>query len=155
MEYKHFIADFTSRTRQNLEYLDEQYEQGASVYPVTQLWNSLLGLVVLPREREFESIERTPMVELWAQGWPRLKVTEGSEPETVHDLLWMLRNAVAHFNVEFYADDIRYQIQRVEVWNTPPRSKKIIWKASLSVEDLRLLASRVADLYDRTFSKAA
>lgn len=51
--------------------------------------------------------------------------------------------------------DIRYQIQHVEVWNTPPSSKKIIWKASLSVEDLRLLASRVADLYDRTFSKAA
>lgn len=74
MEYKYFIADFTSRTRRNLEYLDNQYEQGASVYPVTQLWNSLLGLVVLPREREFESIERTPMVELWAQGWPRLKV---------------------------------------------------------------------------------
>lgn len=67
----------------------------------------------------------------------------------------MLRNAVAHFNVEFYADDVRYQVQHVEVWNTPPRSKKIIWKASLSVYDFRLLASRVADLYDRTFSKAA
>jgi hypothetical protein len=66
------------------------------------------------------------MVEHWAQGWPRLKATEGSEPETVH-----------------------------YVWNTPPRSKKMIWRASLSVEDLRLLAARVADLYDRTFSKAA
>jgi hypothetical protein len=31
----------------------------------------------------------------------------------------------------------------------------MIWRANLSVEDLRLLAARVADLYDRTFSKAA
>ncbi len=51
-------------------------------------------------------------------------MTEGSEPGTVHDLLRMLRNAVAHFNVESCADDIRYQIQHVEVWNTPPSFKR-------------------------------
>lgn len=156
MEYREIITDFTQRSRENLEYLELQHEKhGAPVYPVTQLWNSLLGLIVLPRERDVSSIKQLPMTDLWAQGWPRLRVTVGTEPRNVNQFLRLLRNAVAHFNVEFRADDKTKQIWEVEIWNTPTGSKERNWEARISVTDLRALAFCVADLYEQMFSTRA
>lgn len=57
MEYTNFIVDFARRTLLNLDYMQAQADRGVEdVYPVTQLWNSLLGLVVLPRELDVNSL---------------------------------------------------------------------------------------------------
>jgi len=44
MEYTSLIHDFAERTLRNLEHIEKQERLGVDqVYPVTQLWNSLLG----------------------------------------------------------------------------------------------------------------
>lgn len=45
-----FIADFSARTMKNLNHIENEVYAGASLYEVTQLINSLLGLVVIPVE---------------------------------------------------------------------------------------------------------
>lgn len=161
MEYKDLIADFAQRTLRNLDHVQEQGRTGnEDVYPVTQLWNSLLGLIVLPHEAHLGQIPKTPMPELWASGWPRFAV-EGREPETLHHLLRNFRNAVAHFNVDFRADP-QGEITSVTVWTkaTGREGEGVIkgsrlWQCRLSVEELEALARRIAAVYLQEFGAKA
>jgi hypothetical protein len=155
VEYTDLIADFARRTVQNLDHVQEQGLRGnAGVFPVTQLWNSLLGLIVLPRERDMGRIPSTPMTQLWSQGWPRL-TTAGTEHGTLHDFVTGLRNAVAHFNVEFIAGS-DLEITSVKVWNQkysrgrPTPDKR--WEGRITVEELDRLARLVANLYVEKFA---
>src|SRR5215471_14830313 len=76
MEYTNFIIDFVERTRCNLEHIEERARCGDDddVYPVTQLWNSLLGLIVVLHEDHEQRLPATPMTELYAQGWPDITI---------------------------------------------------------------------------------
>lgn len=51
MDYqKEVIIDFARRTRANLEFIECAEKCGESVFEVIRLANSLLGLLVFPRE---------------------------------------------------------------------------------------------------------
>src|SRR4051812_32673232 len=102
MEYRELVADFAQRTLDNLDYMQAQADAGVErVYPVTQLWNSLLGLLVLPYEREVDRLPETPTAALLAMGWPQVE-HRFAEPAHLRALIKNLRNAVAHCNVEFF-----------------------------------------------------
>lgn len=122
---------------------------------MTQLWNSLLGLIVLPLEtgkkRGKRCIPPTPMTELQPQGWPRL-TEDGDADESLHDLVWHLRHAVAHCNVEFIpgADG---QITSVKMWNES--RGKLYWSGRATVEELDRFVRLIADLYRESFAKSA
>jgi len=127
------------------------------VYPVTQLWNSLLGLVVLPREVENNRLSRIAMADLLGAGWPDIE-TGGDRAKTLGAFVRALRNAVAHFNVEFQADD--NEIRRVTVWNNPMNRGVVdrsvrSWEATIPVESLDSLARLIAEEYIRSFKTAA
>ncbi len=160
MEHTDLIADFAWRTLQNLDHVQEQERLGdEGVYPVTQLWNSLLGLIVLPRERDMRRIPRTPMTELWSQGWPRLTAA-GPEHRSLRDLVSDLRRAVAHFNVEFIAGSGR-EITSVTMWtqNSDSDGRPIQgsrrWEGRITVEELDRLARLIANLYVENFASTA
>lgn len=46
---EYFLEDFAKRTIKNLEYIEKEYPQG-ELFEVTQLINSLLGLIIIPVE---------------------------------------------------------------------------------------------------------
>lgn len=157
MEYTDLTADFAKRTLQNLNYVQEQARRGEQgVYEVTQLWNSLLGLIVLPHERAIERLPTTPMTEFWPQGL----TTVGREPKSPRDLLKRLRNAVAHFNVDFNARTDR-EIETVTMWNEElderrrpiPGTKG--WVCVITLERLEDLARFIADTYILEFGSNA
>lgn len=164
--YGDFIRDFTERTLRNLDFIQAQASAGdRDAYEVTQLWNSLLGLIVLPRKRELEAhgggieqIPQTPMTELWSQGWPRVTVSGRAEHESLPDLVRHLRNAVAHFNVDFKpGTDSEITsvsaITSVTVWDQPvdhdgePIKGSRRWEGQISVDDLDCLARLIAKEY--------
>ena len=122
----------------------ESHSVSDEVYPVTQLWNSLLGLIVLPQERDVDRIPATRMSERWAVGWPRITVA-GREHRTLRHLVRDLRNAVSHFNVEFEAGRDQ-EIHSVLVWvsvldsDGRPKPTERGWQGRMTVEDLRQLA---------------
>ncbi|MHB8463370.1 MAG: HEPN family nuclease [Acidimicrobiales bacterium] len=158
MEYsERFISEFGSRTLINLDHIQEAERDGETVFPVTQLWNSLLGLVVLPKEREADRIPETPMSDLWADGWPRINEQKGRST-TLRELVGHLRNAVSHGGVDFVPDE-GGEIAKVRLWNLPSGrwdqpSEKRGWEAVVTVPDLEGLARRIAGTYVEVFAGA-
>jgi hypothetical protein len=164
MMYEEVVRDFALRTRKNLEALEALHERNDEVFEVTQLINSMLGLLVFPQQEYVESIPKTPLKDLLQDGWPIPRVTGNFQQVTdLNQLIRYLRNAVAHFNIKFIGDgkDGENNIKVLRVWNMAPvRDKqgkierndegKIIeeknWEADLTVTQLRSIANRFIDL---------
>jgi len=147
MDYhRQFVLDFARRTRANLEFIEAAEQRGDTVFEVTQLCNSLLGLLVFPRERYMRSIPETPLSELVERGWPEIRTSEGQlEEENLRQLTRMLRNGIAHCNVEFDADETG-QIAGLTIWS---RYKgRTTWKAELTLADLRSLVFKFVELME-------
>lgn len=142
--YEDVVRGFAERTRQNLKVIESLLADGKEVYEATQLLNSMLGLLVFPREEYVNRIPETPISELEQSGWPIPVVTDGF-PQVSHlkDLIRYLRNAIAHFNIEFIGDGTN-QIAILKVWNT--RRGEKTWEAKLSLKDLRGIAERFTAL---------
>ena len=141
MNYESVIRDFAERTRKNLRTIEDLQAKGGEAYEVTQLVNSMLGLLVFPRERFLDQIPQTSLSDLEADGWPVPKVV-GDFPQArdLRELIRYLRNAIAHFNIEFIGE----KIQSVRVWNT--KDKRTTWKAEIGLKELRAIAERFTDL---------
>jgi hypothetical protein len=57
MDYqKEFIIDFARRTRANLEFIESA--KRPDVFEVTQLFNSMLGLLVFPQQSYIDRIPK-------------------------------------------------------------------------------------------------
>ena len=96
--------EFISRTEKNLRAIEKLSQDGESVYEVTQLINSLLGLLVYPRENFFDEIPEITREAMIKQGWP-LPDEEISQIQNLRKLVKNMRNAVAHLNIDFIADN--------------------------------------------------
>lgn len=144
MDYQHLVRDFAHRTRHNLDVIRARQAQGEEVYEVTQLINSMLGLLVLPKERYYQSIPTTSLEQLRADGWPA-PVLDGEFKSAKHlrDLVRLLRNSVAHFNVEFVAP--HGEIDGV-ILSNKCNCGNVTWRASLSLHDLELITRKFVDL---------
>ena len=152
-----FISDFARRTLLNLDRIQQAEHDGESdVFPVTQLWNSLLGLIVLPRERDESLIPDLPTAAMWADGWHPIRERKG-ESRTLRELVGHLRNAVSHGGVEFVPNEDR-EIAELTLWNFPSgrwdqSPEKRTWEAVVAVSDLERLARRIASTYADVFAK--
>lgn len=145
MDYHNLVKDFAQRTKANLELLRrlQREHPELEIYEVTQLMNSLLGLLVFPRERYFDHIPATPLSELQAAGWPIPRVVgQFPQVENLNDLIRYLRNAVAHCNIEFLAD-ADGQLAGLRVWNY--WHGKMTWKAELTLPEIEELVDRFVD----------
>ncbi len=146
MNYEDVIADFATRTKKNLELIRrlQAEDPESEIYEVTQLVNSMLGLLVFPKERYFKEIPETSLAELEAQGWPIPKMRgDFKNPETLRQLIRLLRNSIAHFNLEFVVNE-RQQISGLILCNMQ-RGKKT-WEAELSLGDLEGITERFIEL---------
>ena len=152
MMYEDVIADFAKRTEANLQTIRRLAKEGGATpaFEVTQLVNSMLGLLVFPQQRYVDRISETPITDLASSGWPIPEVV-GDYPQVpnLRQLVRMLRNAITHCNLEFEpgADN---EVQALMVWNVDPKTRKVTWKARLTVADLGAITTRfVALLLDR------
>ena len=95
----------------------------------------------LPKRKVPRSNSQTSLSDLEADGWPVPKVV-GDFPQArdLRELIRYLRNAIAHFNIEFIGE----KIQSVRVWNT--KDKRTTWKAEIGLKELRAIAERFTDL---------
>ena len=113
MKYgENIIKDFADRTLKNLEAIKKLKEDRKKVYEVTQLVNSLLGLLVISHEKFFKlSIEKIKVDELRQKGCliPDATLQNDQSNKTdyifLSDLIRNLRNSIAHFHVEIKPGD--------------------------------------------------
>ena len=148
MDYQDLVRDFAYRTRKNNEALLnlQKVQPEVEVYEVTQLINSMLGLLVFPQQRFLNHIPRIPLAELADQGWPVPEV-EGDYPQVtdLKELVRYLRNAIAHCNLQFLVDE-RGQINGLRVWNTNPRDRRTTWRARLTMQDIEKISGKFIQL---------
>lgn len=151
MEYKKVVGDFAYRTRQNLAFIDnaKKSESGA-VYEFTQLVNSLLGLLVFPKEQYLSQIPATPLPALVAQGWLPIRITLGKENcKDLRQLITFMRHGIAHFNIEFETDGS--EVTGLKIWNYPGGRKENgkNWEAYFSEAELRNFTSQFIDTLEK------
>jgi len=93
MEYQNLVRDFAIRTMRNLEAVEAATtrDRDAELYEVTQLINSMLGLLVFPQQKYCSKIPEKSLEELRASGWPVPTMT-GTPPNADN-----LRDLVPHF----------------------------------------------------------
>lgn len=88
----------------------------------------MLGLLVFPREGFIDQIPSTLLTDLAAAGWPVPKVVgDFRQAEDLRELVRYLRNAIAHFNIEFIGDASN-EIRILKVWNTSRGRQRLAWK---------------------------
>ena len=144
--YEDVIRDFAIRTKKNLAIIEQLHKNGKEAYETTQLVNSCLGLLVFPQQHFIERIPETPMEQLIQEGWPEPQVTgQFKQVDNLKQLIRYLRNAIAHFNIEFLGD-LENQIKLLRVWNTKPNSGRKTWEAELSVDDLKKISKKFSGL---------
>jgi len=149
MDYqKDFIVDFAKRTRANLEFIE--HATGSNVFEVTQLFNSMLGLLVFPQQSYMDRIPETPLQDLVNAGWPAINVIKGSPSyDNLRQLIRMLRNGVSHCNVRFIADN-NNQVTGLRVWNHVGGNKinPKNWEVDLGIHELRAIAIKFIELME-------
>jgi len=141
---------FAERTRKNLEHIEKAFQTGADVHVVTQLANSLLGLIVFPWEKHFVArVETLKLDELVTQGWPQWAVSRGT-CDTLGQLVRHLRNAVAHGHMTFSSDSRSVGEVAIEVADYRPGAAEPHWCARIEAAALRKFCTRFIQLLDDT-----
>ncbi len=143
MEYEHLFHDFARRTRHNLALIRQARAEGREAYEVTQLINSMLGLLVLPRERYLQSIPAVPLEQLRRDGWPEPVLVGGfDQVKDLRGLIHALRHSIAHFNIEF--TETGGEITGVRLTNR--HQGRVRWRATLGLAELESIADRFTAL---------
>ena len=138
------------RTHKNLVYMRNARKNGEDIHEVTHLFNSLLGLIVIPWERELKGLDvlDVSMETLYDQGWPNIEPLLDEYPvktETLKVLVKHLRNAVAHGRFRFEgigssSEDSREpsEIKVIVCDEKNGKNKDAVrrWKAEIRGEDL-------------------
>jgi len=149
MEYQNVYHDFIGRTLENLRKISEK-DQTTS-FEVTQLINSLLGLIVLPKEKELIRQSDSLSI-LQRKGWTFPEKKSGvANPKNLVQLIKHLRNGIAHWNIQFHSDKER-QLCGVIITNMLSRSRdghkynEVQWEGEFSVDVLRDFVLRLGSL---------
>ena len=153
----------------NLQYIEQAYKQtkkqaGADNVPdvhevhlVTQIVNSMLGLIVFPREEALDekkrqknkpsNLETAMKQEACTSFAPQFKTApDYAEPQNLHELVEQLRHAASHRHVYFEKNsdspDPSDVIIRFE--NYDLKEEKCIWKATIPCNELHAFCVQLA-----------
>lgn len=138
------VRDIMRRTMQNLEFV-EAHAGASGPYEVTQLINSFLGALAHPWERYRDDLAGISLPAAHVAGWPAIAKERPNDhdPRSLGDLIRLMRNALAHGNVEFLPG-ISTDIHALRLWNTGHGRRT--WGAVLTVADVRSFLERFVAL---------
>ena len=102
-----FVKDFVLRTKENIHCGNHPYE-------VTQLVNSLVGLLILPKERYYANIQDNMIdAKLLADIRAKIKITTPPKYCSLKYIVRRMRNAIAHFHIVCKADKYTHEIDEI------------------------------------------
>jgi len=146
------VLDMMRRTMVNLAYV-ERHSAKDGPFEVTQLINSFLGALAHPWETLKADLPSISLAEAAAAGWPvpEQQGGRGPPPESLGELLRLLRNGIAHGNLSFLPDG-RGEIQAIRIENYDRR--RLTWRGVISVQDMRALLHRFVALVEEVDHEA-
>lgn len=125
--YRDIEKDFTQRTIRLIEQYSEnvhQYEF-AEQFNYTLTINCLLGLIVMPKERMITYVPNDRLTTKYKEEIGLLTSEIGEGIETLRDLIFQLRHAVAHFNINVISESPENLIDWVEFVDQDDNNKLI------------------------------
>ena len=136
--------EFIARTQKNLIAIECLKDISCKVYEVTQLLNSMLGLLIFPKERFFEKIQNKRWDMMVKEEWP-LPSEDYSHVSDLKQLITNMRNAVAHCNIELIPE--HGEIISIEFRDYPwgDNHKEPHWKGVYDVASLRTFIYMLLD----------
>jgi hypothetical protein len=139
------IRDLMRRTMFNLHVIDAQATKEGP-YEVTQLVNSFLAALAHPWEEYKQDLHKRSIPDAIATGWPELAKEQASddEPESLGDLLRLVRNAFAHGNLAFLNTGGN-EITHIRFWNNNRKGERT-WGAIAGVDSMRLFLDKFVEL---------
>jgi hypothetical protein len=141
---------FAQHTRQNLEISDDLLQANPDFHHVTHLVNSLLGLIVFLKEKQFDrEIADLELDKLVQEGWPRIEMS-GEKCATLGRLVYHLRNATAHGRMRYSSDSRDRKQVVVKVEDYKPNQLSPYWSASMDADQLRDFCLRFVALLENT-----
>jgi len=144
------VGGFIQRTRTNLELIEERYARDSKGHVVTQLVNSLLGIVVYPWEHQgLDHLKARQMSTIGLEGWPD-EIMKLGEANTVEEFIHHMRNAVAHGRITFSSDSRDLEEVTLTFEDRKDRSKDIDWRVCIHGRHLRQFCTRWMDLIENT-----
>ena len=144
MYYEDLVRDFAERTKTNLELVRTEAKAGKNAYEVTQLINSMLGLLVFPQQEFYSNIPETELCALEREGWPIPRVRgDYSQVRNLKQLARYLRNGITHFNLRFTETD--GHVDGLIIWNETSKGEKD-WEVELKIEELEGITNRFTQM---------
>lgn len=139
------LQDYVERTLKNLDYIETCVTSyGRKVYEVTQVINSLLGVVVFPHEM---AGAETPIISLDDPRWPKPVRDMERYFQTMPDFLRCWRHAIAHGNIQFSPSN-NNDIESVKFQAICDYNKRDVkWEISLSVEEIFVLVKELCAMW--------
>lgn len=140
---KERVRGLMERTLFNLDYIHRRQRGKDGPFEVTQLLNSFLGALIHPKEAWFEFIPMMPISELAEDGWPPIpnrydlfspERTKPESPKHLQDLVRLMRNALAHGNMELIPDR-QGNINGIRLWNLN-KQDKVTWATQIDTFNL-------------------
>jgi hypothetical protein len=152
-------SGFAQRTLKNLDFVKRRTEQ-CDVHLVTQVINSLLGLLVFPfgeeeaffkefRHLSLSSVDLDVVRDALKATLPipSLTVTKFGRCKDVTGFFRRLRNAIAHKGIKFFGDpDSRFPAEVVVVLrDRRNKDAPYDWEISMTAQDLEELSRYIAE----------
>ena len=137
--------EFIARTQKNLIAIECLMDISCKVYEVTQLLNSMLGLLIFPKERFFEKIKNKSWDTMVEEGWP-LPSGDNAHVSDLEELIRHMRNAVAHFNIELVNDGNEIIGIRFRSFSQPDSHREgQYWTGMYDVASLREFVNKLSE----------
>jgi len=144
--YRDSTVDFIVRTRSNLALIQaRKLDVGEERFEVTQLINSLLGLLVMPQQQEIFRQGVYMLRNLERDGWTFPRPAQGYHNKTeLSAMLRLMRNSIAHWGLSFI--ERNGEISDIVMVNKNDDTGNICWRAQMSVPELRCFVERLSEL---------
>jgi HEPN pEK499 p136 len=143
------------RSISNLELIERSYASHKEGHIVTQLMQTLLMLIVIPKEKGLlDQFRRWRLIDLNEQKWPSLRPIKDDENDTatLYDVLWHMRNSISHGLFTFSGDgaggsnsrDINEIVVEFQDRNAP--TAPIDWELRLEGPEVRKLCKLIEEI---------
>jgi hypothetical protein len=150
MQYSDFLLDFALRTYKNLEIIQDSVREKSEGYEVTQLINSMLGLLVFPIEVYLKSIPEEFPNQRLEEVFSKCQSTyesDQSESKSFRNMIEHIRNALAHKHIFLHYDPNEiHSVTFEDSYFSRQNNLTSRFRVTLTVEETSLLATAMCDV---------
>lgn len=152
---------FAKRTLKNLQFIENacsDHNSNPDVHVVTQIVNSMLGLIVFPHASQFDSqaepiFKKVGGLELEnldsnLRKWNIQENTYNEKCEILGNLIKHIRNGASHRRMRFSSDSRNPCCVFIEICDQDGKKQKR-WKASIRADDLRSFCLAFIELLEQ------